>query len=61
MYTEDVLLSLKNLVAYVFHGIHDVQTGMSSLSLLSLCAALATWQMLFFFFPIFFFSFVVER
>lgn len=37
LYTEVVLLSLKNHVACVFHGVHSVQTGMnnSSLSLVS--------------------------
>lgn len=37
LYTKVVLLSLKNHVACVFHGVHRVQTGMnnSSLSLVS--------------------------
>lgn len=48
-----VQLSLKNHIACVFHGVHSVQ---KFFFLLSLCSALATWQM-----HLFIFSFVVER
>lgn len=48
-----VLLSLKNHIACVFRGVPSVQ---QFFFLLSLCSALATWQM-----RLFIFSFVVER
>jgi len=50
LYTEVVLLSLKNHVACVFHGVCSVQTGMnsSSLSLVSVLHWLPSRCILFF-------------